>query len=101
MGKDIVLPWSCDTHDIIKQILLKLVLVTAPGTLAFMIVELFNTEIIPIKFVAPFVVPLTIYGLLGTMTSWMYQICEWDLNGDLPSFRCRCDFDNTSQKEST
>lgn len=92
MSRDIILPWSCETHDLIGYILFKIVLFASPSALIFTFIEIVN-PILPIQEIANYFVPLMICGLLGTLFSWIRQIMIWDEDGSLPSFRCRCDLD--------
>ena len=98
MGRDIVLPWSCDTNDIIRSVLFKIVLIAAPGALVFVLLEMVN-PIIPLNQVDYNLVPLFVFGLLGTMFSWIYQILKWDEEGSLPSIRCKCDLDKNEESK--
>lgn len=84
---DIILPWSCDTHDKICNILKWCWLF---GGFTFPVIFGITLSINPnyptflFNFGVSSFVATIIFGF-----SWLIQFCIWWGNGDLPSIRCR------------
>lgn len=43
-------------------------------------------------------IPLVMFPGMGVMGFWVYHLVMWDLEGKLPSIRCKCESTNTSEE---
>jgi len=89
MGKEIILPWSCETNDIILRCIKWVILISTPLCLISFFILVNNNNI---ALNNPNLIGfLFMYGILGTMISWIYQLLIWDNNDQLPYFSCKCE----------
>jgi len=82
--KDIILPWTCKTGDKIKWIIKWITLIVFP---ILTIIGILNWD----KGFAFFLIPFA--GVISIF-AWMQALTNWDEEGELPLFRCKCDGDN-------
>jgi hypothetical protein len=89
MGKDIVLPWSCETHDKIKTLIKWIMQLGFPLGVILLLVENNLDDLNVLLF---------IIGGVGTLFMWTRQIVDWYYDDKFPSFRCKCDNDINSKE---
>lgn len=87
MGKEIILPWSCETSDKVQSCFKWIVLITSPIVFIFMIVGMNNEKIS--DEVGQYGIIVFVYGVFGSMISWMYQLVEWHMYGWPIYFSCK------------
>ena len=86
MGKEYELPWTCDTSNKIKSILVWAMCITAPISLGLFVYEFTIPDVI---------IPMNpyffygVYGVLGTIYGWIIKISDWEYDDKLPTFRCK------------
>jgi hypothetical protein len=85
MGKQINLPWTCETGDKIKSIIRWSMLIFFPALLLYAVFhglysvkESFGLQLI---------------GFFGTFIVWATRLVIWHSDDKFPSFKCKCDLD--------
>lgn len=89
MGKQINLPWTCETSEKIKSVIRWSILIFFPALLLYEVFKFSYGGVIDI----PSNVGLTFIGIFGTMIGWAIRLIVWHSDDKFPSFKCKCDLD--------